>query len=317
MDLAEIGNTILAYLGENFTGTRSLLSPLVIGTTLGLCLAIYLYRKPGIGFWAWAFPRRIWLRRGTLTDLGLWMLGQLVTGTLILNMTAISSVIAIWLWHEFGVAPAAMGPLSLVITALVVFLLSDFCGFLVHMLFHRVRPLWPIHAVHHSAEELTPLSAFRHHPLYTLVDATVAAVVLGVVQGFLMVFATGTVDVATLAGINVFFAVFRLTGANLRHSHIWLRYPPWLEHILISPAQHQVHHSRDPSHHEKNYGEVLAVWDWMFGSLYVPDGAERGVATGLGDRAGRLIPPPHRGPWTTLVVPLREVFQLMRHRRQP
>jgi sterol desaturase/sphingolipid hydroxylase (fatty acid hydroxylase superfamily) len=171
--------------------------------------------------------------------------------------------------------------------------------------------------VHHSAEELTPLSAFRHHPLYTLVDLTVAAVVLGVVQGLLMVFVTGTVDVATLAGINVFFAAFRLTGANLRHSHIWLRYPPWLEHILISPAQHQVHHSLDPRHHDKNYGEVLAIWDWMFGSLYVPDTTERGVAVGLADRAGHLIAPPHRGPWTVLVVPLAEVFQAMRRRKRP
>jgi sterol desaturase/sphingolipid hydroxylase (fatty acid hydroxylase superfamily) len=38
----------------------------------------------------------------------------------------------------------------------------------------------------------------------------------------------------------------------------------------MSPAHHQIHHSRNPAHFNKNLGSCLAVWDWMFGTLYIP-----------------------------------------------
>jgi sterol desaturase/sphingolipid hydroxylase (fatty acid hydroxylase superfamily) len=44
--------------------------------------------------------------------------------------------------------------------------------------------------------------------------------------------------------------------------------------LLMSPAHHQIHHSRDPAHFNKNLGSCLALWDWMFGTLYIP-AAER------------------------------------------
>ncbi|MDP2356719.1 MAG: sterol desaturase family protein [Beijerinckiaceae bacterium] len=53
--------------------------------------------------------------------------------------------------------------------------------------------------------------------------------------------------------------------------------------ILLSPAHHQVHHSVDPKHHNRNMGACLAIWDWLFGTLYVP-AREREVSKfGLGD----------------------------------
>ena len=38
----------------------------------------------------------------------------------------------------------------------------------------------------------------------------------------------------------------------------------------MSPAHHQIHHSRNPAHFNKNLGSCLALWDWMFGTLYIP-----------------------------------------------
>ena len=43
-----------------------------------------------------------------------------------------------------------------------------------------------------------------------------------------------------------------------------------LGYIFISPAQHQIHHSALPKHFGKNCGFALAIWDWAFGTLYVP-----------------------------------------------
>ena len=69
-------------------------------------------------------------------------------------------------------------------------------------------------------------------------------------------------------GVNLFSFIFNVAGANLRHSHIEIAYWPWLEKILISPAQHQLHHSIENKHFNKNYGAMLALWDWLFGSLH-------------------------------------------------
>ena len=68
-------------------------------------------------------------------------------------------------------------------------------------------------------------------------------------------------------GANVFSFVFLFFGANLRHSHVKLKYFNWVENIFISPLQHQIHHSSNPIHFDKNLGAKLAIWDWIFGTL--------------------------------------------------
>ena len=73
----------------------------------------------------------------------------------------------------------------------------------------------------------------------------------------------------TLLGVPALGFVFNMTTGNLRHSHVWLRFPPMIERWLISPAQHQLHHSLDEEHYGSNYGTWLAIWDRMVGSLVV------------------------------------------------
>src|SRR5690606_39715058 len=75
----------------------------------------------------------------------------------------------------------------------------------------------------------------------------------------------GPADPLTLFGSNVVFALFHLLGSNLRHSHIWWSFGPTLSRILISPAQHQIHHSKDRkstrlnSSHVKNSYAVFCL----------------------------------------------------------
>lgn len=66
----------------------------------------------------------------------------------------------------------------------------------------------------------------------------------------------------------------------------------------MSPAHHQIHHSSDPTHFNKNMGSCLALWDWMFGTLRVPAAEREKLAFGVEpDRAdahtirGELIAP--------------------------
>jgi sterol desaturase/sphingolipid hydroxylase (fatty acid hydroxylase superfamily) len=90
------------------------------------------------------------------------------------------------------------------------------------------------------------------------------------VQGlFHVVAGTGIADIRVL-GVNVLLFGWYLFGFHLRHSHVWLAYPAWLSHLLVSPAQHQIHHSSAPRHFDKNMGFIFAFWDLLGGTLYVP-----------------------------------------------
>ena len=46
---------------------------------------------------------------------------------------------------------------------------------------------------------------------------------------------------------------------------------------------HQIHHSAEPRHRDKNLGGQLSVFDWLFGTIYVPQGREA-YRWGLNDR---------------------------------
>lgn len=226
-----------------------------------------------------------------------------------LNYVAVATATALAVATVLGIGAPAPDARAPVLSGLVVFLAADLAIYWYHRLHHDRPALWAIQALHHSAEEMSPVTAFRHHPIYGLLGVVVLSGFVGLAQGLAMVAIVGSVDVATLAGTNLFAAILNLGKANLRHSHIRLRFPAWLEYILISPAQHQVHHSVDPRHHNRNYREVLSVWDWMFGTLYITRPDET-IRFGLGDAAG--APLPHRTLRAALAEPVARAWAALR-----
>jgi sterol desaturase/sphingolipid hydroxylase (fatty acid hydroxylase superfamily) len=58
---------------------------------------------------------------------------------------------------------------------------------------------------------------------------------------------------------------------HLQHSHLWIAVTGPLGRVVISPAHHQIHHSTNPKHFNKNFGSCLAIWDWIFGTLHIPN----------------------------------------------
>jgi hypothetical protein len=66
---------------------------------------------------------------------------------------------------------------------------------------------------------------------------------------------------------------------------MWIAFTGPAGRILHSPAHHQLHHSVDPAHHDKNFGFALSVWDWAFGTLVVPSKAREPIAIGVGEDA--------------------------------
>ena len=182
-------------------------------------------------------------------------------------------------WGQYADAPIAM---IIGLFSVAMFVADDFTKYLLHRWMHRWPVLWSIHKVHHSAETMTPITVYRVHPLEGVLYATRSAVAQGpVISVFYYLFGS-SVDLYTIIGVNVLVFVFHVSGSNLRHSHIDIRYPKWVEHIFISPAQHQIHHSIAEKHFDRNFGAALACWDWMFGSLHTSEKAEE-VTFGLSE----------------------------------
>jgi sterol desaturase/sphingolipid hydroxylase (fatty acid hydroxylase superfamily) len=51
----------------------------------------------------------------------------------------------------------------------------------------------------------------------------------------------------------------------IEHSEIPWRFGP-LYRLMVSPTFHAFHHSINPEHHNRNFGRMLSVWDYLFGT---------------------------------------------------
>ena len=174
-------------------------------------------------------------------------------------------------WAGVPAAPELSPALLTLLYSATLFVAWDASRFAVHWALHRVPMLWRFHQVHHSATVLTPLTYHRVHPVESLLYQGRGALVTGVVAGLFYWGFRGQAQPLTWLGVPAIGLVLNMVVGNLRHSHVWLPYPAWLERWLISPAQHQVHHSAEPQHFDKNFGTWLSVWDRLSGSWVASD----------------------------------------------
>ena len=147
---------------------------------------------------------------------------------------------------------------------------------------HKIKFLWCFHKIHHSAEVLTPMTVFRTHPIEGVIFVLRNAISQGTVIGIFFFISSGELSLVTVLGANLFSFMFHLLGSNLRHSHISISYGKLVEKILISPAQHQIHHSVEKKHHDKNFGVTFAIWDYFFNTLVYSQSNQK-IKYGLSD----------------------------------
>ena len=302
---------IAGHAGQSFA-VKFLLSPLYLGATVLIVYCIWLWRgKPG-GFLRFMVPKELYLHPSTRTDIKLALFNTAFAATGFFAVIAFTPYVTFAVTQHLGALADRGAPEPTlwrnIVAGAVLFLAQDFCRYWNHYLHHETRVLWPFHAVHHSAEVMTPITFLRAHPMYSVLQALVIAAIVGLVQGVILYALLGQIGIGVIYAGTLAFNAYVLAGAHLRHSHIWVSYGRVMEHILISPAQHQVHHSSDPKHHDRNYGEVFAIWDWMFGTLYVPDGPEA-LSYGLADRNGVPIPQKHGTLKDALLFPFREAWE--------
>lgn len=135
---------------------------------------------------------------------------------------------------------------------LAVFLLAvDFCRYWKHRALHVMPGLREIHSIHHSAENLNFLTAFRVHLAEYVIDGVITllpVVLLGLPPEMWL----------------PLYLSFILLNA-IQHSDLDLSFGR-LNRIFVSPRFHAVHHSADRSHYDRNFGALFSFWDVLFGT---------------------------------------------------
>ena len=278
------------WLGLVLPSQRIFYLYLIAAFVLAVVTFAWFARKPegarpegiGRGLFGYIFDPRVWLHRSALQDYGYFFLNAMlyygIVSQLLVGGHVFYGLAEMGLTGAFGTRDVPLfeaNGVTVVLYTLAVVLAIDLAVWSTHYLQHKVRVLWAFHQVHHSAEVLTPITVFRMHPVDLFFTGLMTVGLMGGTLA-LFVYLTGARPTeATILGVNAITFGFYLLGYNLRHSHIWLSYPVWLSHILISPAMHQIHHSIDTKHWDRNMGLIFAVWDWLFGTLYVPRGYER------------------------------------------
>jgi len=232
-------------------------------------------------FRAFLFPRHVYAHSSALLDYRFYLVSVLLNVLLFFPVLAGLSVLigkmakVLLTGYLAWTPPATLPAHTLFAAALGFYLLHDFMNYWGHVLFHKVPFLWAFHQVHHSAEVLTPISAYRAHPVEFFVTAILRAPVIGLAFVFYENIPAQDVAATMIFGVGLIGFVYGLSGFHLQHSHLPISYGPLLNRVVMSPIVHQTHHSLDPRHHDKNFGVKFALWDWMFGTLCVPARHER------------------------------------------
>ena len=247
-----------------------------------LILAFYVFKTSKIrgSFWRYIFNKRVWLGRSAVVDYIFFffngLLKVLLLGPYIIFGFYIAFYINEYLLQIFGYPEFSLSiTKTLVLYTITLTIVNDFFSYFIHYLMHKIPFLWEFHKTHHSATTLNPLTQYRIHPIELIINNVRNILVFGFITGIFDYLSHHQIDKVMFLGVNVFTFLFFFFGANLRHSHVKLKYPKLIEYIFISPFQHQIHHSKKKIHFNKNMGSKFAIWDYLFGTLVLSKSTSR------------------------------------------
>jgi len=190
---------------------------------------------------------------------------------------------------------------------LIGFVVRDFVQWWIHRLLHKSDWLWQFHQVHHSVEEMGFAAHLRFHwmenvvyrtleyiPLailgiglhdffiihiFTLawghynhsnisIDGKVTGGILGLMIG--IVVSQGLLDISFVTDSSVMSSILWILGIGI--AGIFLL-GPIMKYLFNSPEMHIWHHSYELPESRRygiNFGLTLAIWDYIFGTAYIP-----------------------------------------------
>jgi sterol desaturase/sphingolipid hydroxylase (fatty acid hydroxylase superfamily) len=310
LDLSAGYSFFFGQLGRLFFSLGSHFSLSSLAAALAISALYFIYRRVKRGrrvrfktITRALFPKRILTSRSNQADIGYLFFNVFVFGVVfgwaVLSYQFISNGIIAGLVAILGPPTPSAWPsfVTRSIITVMLFLAYELGYWFNHWLSHKVPVLWEFHKVHHTAEVLTPLTNFRVHPVYTWIFANILAFSAALANGLGNYMFGNTAYQYAFSDTNIILVLFIHGYVHLQHSHMWISFRGVLGRIFVSPAHHQVHHSANPKHFNKNFGSCLAIWDWMFGTLYVPEKEREKLTFGFADHPdahtfkGELVAP--------------------------
>ena len=209
----------------------------------------------------WLFPWRKGqraLRQGWRRDLGFLALNGHLFSLLTAGITGTVAVAATRTLQAVGVrlggSPVTEWPFAAQFLAFLV--LADFLQWSIHNLLHRVPWLWTFHKVHHSITTMDWIGNWRFHWMEILVYKSLQWLPLAWL---------GASPPAVFA-----VAVVTTVWGDFNHANLDVSLGP-LGYVLNGPRMHLWHHDQSSEGGvAKNFGIVLSVWDFLFGTAYWP-----------------------------------------------
>jgi sterol desaturase/sphingolipid hydroxylase (fatty acid hydroxylase superfamily) len=147
------------------------------------------------------------------------------------------------------------GMLPLWLFWILTFVVIDLVFYIYHRMSHRIRFLWAIHLSHHSSEEMNFAVSFRQAWFGPISKIP-----------FFMVLPLLGFDPTIIAAAGVISTLWGIVG----HTQI-IGKLGFIEWVFNTPSHHRVHHGSNKQYIDKNYGNLLIIWDRMFGT-FEPEG---------------------------------------------
>ena len=203
-------------------------------------------------------PTQPLLRKGLIGDLGWLAINGHFFSVWTAGLMAWAATGATELLRGLGLAPgrSPVADWPFPVQFAVFLVLSDFLQWSIHNLLHRVPFLWAFHKVHHSVTTMDWLGNFRFHWMEIVVYKTLQWLPLAWL---------GASSPAVFA-----VAVFSTVWGDFNHSNLDVGLGPF-GRLFNSPRMHLWHHDLSTEGGAaKNFGIVLSVWDFLFGTAYWP-----------------------------------------------
>jgi sterol desaturase/sphingolipid hydroxylase (fatty acid hydroxylase superfamily) len=157
--------------------------------------------------------------------------------------------------NEFGIIQWLPNLNFLTYVVLGVALLDLIGAYLPHFLEHRIKFFWKFHLVHHTDTWVDTTTANRHHPgesVIRFVFTLIGVIIVGAPMWMVFLYQS----------LSVVFSQFNHANLNIP-----AKLDKWLSYIIISPDMHKIHHHYQLPYTDSNYGNILSIWDRLFGTF--------------------------------------------------
>lgn len=132
------------------------------------------------------------------------------------------------------------------------FFCADLAYYCYHRASHKIKFIWPIHAVHHQPKEMN-LSVAMRIPAFPYIFKTL----------FYLPLANLGVPPLMILSLEIIIQCYQF----FTHTELIRDWPYPLNFIFNSPSHHRVHHGVNKEYIDKNFGAVFIIWDRLFGTF--------------------------------------------------